>query len=207
MNVLPGLSVSINNSENIIITMVYPTNNDFTIIRSDGESDNRHNLAESDPLYAYYNYDSVYDIIEDIAEEEDEMYVEKQHGSYYLGSAIYVSEYNSILLDVSVLLSTLFRYTINDIQVYLADYSLTNHRGLLPSLHIIQLDIRPNGEYCAIVKTFWLKLVQRCWKKQFAKRQHTIQMRGSIPAQNHFALTGTYPPGLRHIPGLRGMLA
>jgi hypothetical protein len=78
---------------------------------------------------------------------------------------------------------------------------------MLPCVHILQLDIKPDGEYCAIIKTFWLRIVQRAWKKQFSKRQTVIRSRGNIAAQRHFEITGTYPRELRNIPGLRGLLA
>lgn len=159
----------------------------------------------------YYGPDadvSEYDIVDEIADsEEDFLDMNKINKTYYLGSAIYYPEYNSIQLDTSVSPSTLFSYEINDIAQYLAQYSICNILRTLPCVHIMQLDIKPDGEYCAIIKTFWLRIVQRAWKKQFSKRQCVIRSRGNIAAQRHFELTGTYPRELRIIPGLRGLLA
>uniref|UniRef100_A0A6C0JYC5 Uncharacterized protein n=1 Tax=viral metagenome TaxID=1070528 RepID=A0A6C0JYC5_9ZZZZ len=145
-------------------------------------------------------------IIDEIAEsEEDFLDSEKYPNRYYIGSAMYYPEYNDILLDTSISPATLFSYTLYDITLYLAEYSICNVRSL-PAVHILQLDIKPDGRYCTVIKTFWLKIVQRAWKKQFAKRQIIICSRGKIAARRHFELTGTYPRELRNIPGLRGLL-
>jgi len=149
-----------------------------------------------------------YDIVDEIADSEEEFLdMDKLHNNYYIGSAIYYPEYNSIQLDTSISPSSLFSYEIDDIAQYLAQYSICNIFRTLPCVHIMQLDIKPDGEYCAIIKTFWLRIVQRAWKKQFYKRQAVIRSRGNIAAQRHFELTGTYPRELRNIPGLRGLLA
>jgi hypothetical protein len=155
----------------------------------------------------YFDQNIYEDIIDEIAEsEEDFLDTDKHHLQYYIGSAIYYPEYNSIQLDTAISPATLFYYNLNDIRLYLAEYSICNIMRSLPYVHILQLDIRPDGEYCAIIKTFWLKIVQRAWKKQFAKKRHIMLSRGHIAAQRHFELTGTYPRELRNIPGLRGLL-
>jgi hypothetical protein len=180
--------------------MAVPPSNNPMVNDSNGDDNN-------DP--AYFDQETYEgDIIDEIAEsEEDFLDSDKQTNHYYIGSAIYYPEYESIQLDTAVSPTTLFSYNLNDIQLYLAEYSICNVMRTLPHIHILQLDIKPDGEYCAIIKTFWLKMVQRAWKKQFAKRQTIIRSRGHITAQRHFGLTGTYPRDLRNIPGLRGLLA
>jgi hypothetical protein len=179
--------------------MAVPPINNPTVNDPNGNTDN-------DP--AYFDQEDTYeDVIDEIAEsEEDFLDMDKHTNKYYIGSAIYYPKYNSIQLDTAISPTTLFSYNLNDIQLYLAEYSICNVMRNLPHIHILQLDIKPDGEYCALIKTFWLKLVQRAWKKQFAKRQTIIRSRGNIAAQRHFALTGTYPRELRNIPGLRGLL-
>lgn len=155
----------------------------------------------------YINIDMFSDILDEIAElEEDFLDRDKEHLKYYLGSVYYCPEYNSIQLGTSVSPSTVLSYNILDIQLYLAEYSISNILVLLPHVHILQLDIKPDGEYCVIIKTFWLKIVQRAWKKQYAKRKEIIMLRGSIVSQRHFELTGKYHQTLRNIPGLCGLL-
>jgi hypothetical protein len=156
----------------------------------------------------YFNLDEYEDVIDEIAESEEEILdIDKNHMQYYIGSAIYFPEYNSIQLDIAISPATLFSYSLNHIRLYLAEYSVCNIPRSLPCIHILQLDIKPDGEYCVIIKTFWLKIVQRAWKKQFAKRKAVILSRGHLAARRHFELTGIYPSDLRNIPGLRGLLA
>jgi hypothetical protein len=176
---------------------VSPIDNDSVNLESDYNS--IHTL--------YFNLDEYEDIIDEIAESEEAFLdTDKHHMQYYLGSAIYFPEYTSIQLDTVISPATLFSYSLSYIRLYLAEYSICNITRDLPYIHILQLDIKPDGEYCVIIKTFWLKIVQRAWKKQFAKRRTVILSRGHIAARRHFELTGTYPRELRNIPGLRGLL-
>lgn len=157
--------------------------------------------------YTSYDYTNIAraDIIYDI-ENYEEAYIdcEKQNGNYYLGSCVYTRETGAIQLSTAISVDALFKYNICAIQLYLEEYDM--HRGSMSSVHIMQLDIKPDGEYCAIIKTFWLKIIQRAWKTQFAKRKTAIRMRGRIQSQYYFMIHGRYPEGLTHIPGIRGLL-
>ena len=57
-----------------------------------------------------------------------------------------------------------------------------------------------------IIKTYWLRLVQRRWKHIFHARQKMIRMRMCISSQRYFQLHGKYPPSMRVLPVLYGML-
>jgi hypothetical protein len=151
--------------------------------------------------------DTLYDIVYDIADKEEE-YIdsEKQHGKYYVGVSVYNTDTNSIQLSAVVSVSTLFAYDVRAIRMYLEEYSMLCAFDTFSPIHIMKLDIKPDGEYCIVIKTFWLKIIQRAWKKQFAKWKYTVQMRGSIQSQYYFSIHGRYPQELRHIPGLRGIL-
>jgi len=199
--------------------MVDLNNNSFSQIRSivdgDGDADDvLPNYAEIDPEEIYIHTDEdtdsdITDIVEEIVlMETDFVDMEKQHNKYYLGSVHHFIENNLTLMTVSVSVETVFRYSINDVQLYLAEYEnlIRNDSIPLPTLHIIKLHISDNLTYQAIVKTCWLKIIQRTWKKQFAKREMVLQLRGGIQSQRHFELTGKYPKELQYIPGLHGML-
>lgn len=177
---------------------ITPSYNDSISLNDDYNIDNS----------PYFDLGMYEDIIDEIAESEEEFLdMDKHHMHYYIGSAIYYPEYNSIQLDMAISPATLFSYSMNHINLYLAEYSICNLVEILPCVHILKLDIKHDGEYCVIVKTFWLKIVQRTWKKQFAKRKTVMLSRRHIAAQRHFELTGTYPRELRIMPGLRGLLA
>jgi hypothetical protein len=68
-------------------------------------------------------------------------------------------------------------------------------------LEIIQADVlQPGTEHVAYFKTFWLRIVQRRWKKVFKARKALIQKRSSLKVLQEKQRTGQWPPGLRNYP-------
>jgi len=61
------------------------------------------------------------------------------------------------------------------------------------SLQIVQTDILTGLEEVAYLKTFWLKLVQRRWKKIYKARQDLLKERMTIRALTFRARTGKWP--------------
>ncbi len=52
----------------------------------------------------------------------------------------------------------------------------------------------------ALLKTFWLRIVQRCWKRVFKARKELIKKRSSIKALREREQTGLWPLHLREWP-------
>ena len=70
----------------------------------------------------------------------------------------------------------------------------------------IGLRIRlPTGELVAIIKTIWIRLIQRAWKRVYKRRQEVINGRKQIDSLHCVKLTGYWPPKYRVIPTLRGL--
>jgi hypothetical protein len=67
----------------------------------------------------------------------------------------------------------------------------------------IKLD---TGETVAIIKTFWLKLIQRAWKRVYKKRQEIVNGRKQIASLHCMRLTGFWPVQYRFVPTLKGLL-
>ena len=57
-----------------------------------------------------------------------------------------------------------------------------------------------------IIKTHWLRLVQRTWKRIFRERQQMIMKRMHPNAQRYAQIHGTYPPSMRILPSYKGNL-
>jgi hypothetical protein len=77
-------------------------------------------------------------------------------------------------------------------------------------IEIIKMDeLLPGREHVAYLNTFWLRIVQRCWKKTFRLRKELIKKRSTSNALRHRERTGQWAPALRHYPifnlGLRGL--
>ena len=64
---------------------------------------------------------------------------------------------------------TFLKYSLDDVLLYLGNMSMTLWRGK-PIVNILKLYIAENGEYRVVSKTFWLKIIQRKWKKIYKER-------------------------------------
>lgn len=56
-----------------------------------------------------------------------------------------------------------------------AYWDIVSRCNLYPLLEIVQtVTLEPGGECVAIIKTFWIRLVQRRWKRIFAERRRRL---------------------------------
>ena len=62
------------------------------------------------------------------------------------------------------------------------------------------------GVLVAILKTFWLKIIQRKWKKICAERQTILQNRKSIYNIRYREIHGKWNSLCSYLPSIRGML-
>ena len=63
------------------------------------------------------------------------------------------------------------------------------------------------GDECVcILKTFWLKIIQRAWKKFYKLRQQIFKLRCRPDAILYKQITGKFPDYCSNIPSIRGML-
>ena len=128
----------------------------------------------------------------------------KIHGHYYLGTV----NGDGVLprfMDISVSPSTFFQFTYHEIVRYLRFYSI-HWRPIKPTVDILQLIII-NQEYQVIQKTYWLRLVQRHWRKTYQEQQRVWQIRKSSKNLHHRELYGRNLYGGNSLPGLQGMMA
>jgi hypothetical protein len=171
----------------------------------------------------YYNYNSYSDsdneiIIDDIDSDDDfdddyneiyqndseHMYSEKEQGRYYIGISKFVRTYNIILMVNSVSTNAFFRYPFDKIRSYLTKYSIMNMQNA--RVHIMKLHILIDGSYSVVLKTFWLRLIQRHWKKVFRERASIIKKRCSIKNLLLKEICGKYSNNLQYLPTINGLL-
>ena len=74
-------------------------------------------------------------------------------------------------------------------------------------LELIDYYCLEGNEMVGICKTFWLKLIQRKWKKVYAKRMRILKERQQIHSILHRERYGCWPQHLNAIPSLVGMMA
>jgi hypothetical protein len=72
----------------------------------------------------------------------------------------------------------------------------------------MQLKINPlTYTHNVIIKTYWIRLIQRHWKKTYKMRMDFIQLRKRLSNQRYFELKGRYIIGSNVLPpSLNGML-
>lgn len=175
-----------------------PRHEDFIIV-SDSDDD-----SYSDPSgydtddSTEENYDHIYQLEAAFAESE------KQHGQYYIGickiirnELIYVNAISNLMV-----FSLPYDYALN----YLYYYSIIHLDFCSIKMNIMKLDIASDGTYNVILKTFWLRLIQRNWKRVFKERKEILQTRANPTAQYYFSLRGKYPEGLNHLPSIYGLM-
>ena len=63
------------------------------------------------------------------------------------------------------------------------------------------------GECVAILKTFWIKIIQRKWKNVLAERKKIIKLRCNLNSLKYREITGKWPHYCLEYPGLNGMMA
>ena len=98
------------------------------------------------------------------------------------------------------------------------DATVTNHSVFRNYKNIIlkQPYIKPeiaeciyleNQECLAVLKTHWLKLIQRTWKNIIKKRKRVLQKRMDLNSLKQREITGKWPPDCFIYPGIKGMLS
>jgi hypothetical protein len=89
--------------------------------------------------------------------------------------------------------------------------TIRNYRNIINNSNYIKPEIGeyivlPTQEAVAILKTFWLRILQRKWKNVFKERLNIMKMRSNPICVYARQITGKWPPYCSHLPGLTGML-
>lgn len=65
----------------------------------------------------------------------------------------------------------------------------------------------PTLEYIAIIKTIWIRIIQRKWKSVFIERKKIIKYRYCPSSLTTRLQTGFWPKHCQILPGIKGMLS
>lgn len=150
-----------------------------------------------------YDYDYESDAESDAIFEMDENFMDadKMDSAYYIGLPGYLPSQNQLLLMNSISPGAFFKHQHDDVLKYLVEYSTS--RVQKPNVHILQVHVDEHQAYNVTIKTFWLKLVQRSWKRVFRERQHIISQSKNPRSIQNRSLGNTSQPKL---PSIRGLL-
>ena len=109
------------------------------------------------------------------------------------------------LMNSTISARTFLAYSYSRVHAYVRNTSCYYVRRNT-QIEIMQLCIHADGVYEVVLKTYWLRIVQRRWKNIYKERQRILRLRSSIHNQEYFRRHGKYMEGSRHFPSLRGAL-
>jgi len=145
-------------------------------------------------------------IIDQIYEEDsDFLESDKINNKYYIGIKYDNLDYeNNFIFSSSVSPSIFFKYSINNIMEYLYFYGI----NIVPisKVDIMLLKILEDETYTVVIKTFWIKLIQRHWRSVLMKRAEIIKKRCTLKSLKYFEIHGKYLPECKFNHKLEGMM-
>jgi len=157
------------------------------------------------------------DVIEEVDEihnmDYQHLYSEKENKKYYIGicsemtvnESLHLPRESIYLMVNSISNTTYFQWPHESSLRYLYYYGMTPMHN--PKVDIMQLHILEDGTYSVIIKTFWLKLIQRKWKKIYQIRRRVLENRLQLTSLYHREVHGDWPVHMRTMPGLQGLMA
>ena len=161
-------------------------NTDNTDSDTDSSDDSTHNIVVSERLFDTNYYET---------QEND--------NTYYITVPYLINA--NYLKDLHISSRGFFNNSLNLVKKYIREYTVSAEISDSAPLEIVKTNYiyLPNGFTMAnvIIKTFWIKIVQRRWRKVFQKRKEVFQtIRTAI-------INREYRSDRFSIPKLRGCLA
>tara|TARA_Y100000389_G_C17150655_1_gene359439 strand:+ start:39 stop:614 length:576 start_codon:yes stop_codon:yes gene_type:complete len=82
-----------------------------------------------------------------------------------------------------------------------------NKINIIQKINIYPINENYNDYYytTSIIKTFWIKLIQRKWKNIYKERRRIITARISIKNLHYREIHGKWPIGLNYLPGIQDL--
>ena len=162
--------------------------------------------------YIYFKMSQDYDeeIIDDEQIMDDDAH-ETQiiDGNTYIGLPIYEPT-NGLMFGCHVSAHSFYKYDLETVCEFLRDWSCSHLVSDADSPEIMKLTQTKNPSgytvYSVILKTHWLRLVQRRWRRTLEDRRKVIYGRASPKNMYVRETTGHHLPQYRIMPGLRGCL-
>ena len=164
--------------------------------------------SDTDSEYEYEMYSPEMENVFNMIYYDDIEFLDedKEDGHYYIGLYEYIHSKSELLLSTTVSPNIFYKYPYNNVSRYLRAYSIIRNKYSTKNIQVIQLKIDTQNTYTVIIKTYWIRLIQRHWKKIYKERMSFIQIRKNISNQRHFELKGRYIYGNNTPPSLYGML-
>jgi hypothetical protein len=166
------------------------------------------------------NYNYIYDIEEESTTKYNivlcELYNKLIHGIPPLKSDVknhYLVTYRfkqfklKNIENISYDIITEYAYLENQTHPIFKNYKFIISQPQFIKPEIAQCIYLPDNEFVAIIKTYWIRLIQRKWKNICKERQIILKKRCTTTSIMYRELRGTWPQDCLYYPSLRGMLS
>lgn len=197
------------NNDNLDRHVTEYSDNEYSVIDidTDTDSDNNDIIYEPDePCFTRFTIALC------------ELFNEKLHGYtssdvkyHYLVNTRFKKLNIKCINDYSNFLNNSYIYETNLYHYIFKNYKNMILRGnyIKPQIvEVLYLKDDKGFDYCiAIIKTFWIKIIQRTWKNICVKRKEINCKRASISSLHYKEINGKWPDNCIQYPGLRGMLS
>ena len=145
-----------------------------------------------------------------------ELYNEKIHGIPQLISNVknhYIVVYRFKTLNIPLI--TEISYDIKNEYCYMENDShnvFNNYKYIISHPNYMKPEIAEciyleTDEFVAIIKTFWIKIIQRKWKNIYKERQRILKKRCNYASIMYMQLRGKWPNDCFYYPSIKGMLS
>ena len=112
------------------------------------------------------------------------------NGKYYIGCYTILTYRNmqlKIVLENKIHPKTFMKFDSNAISDYFFWYSRMVF-SRKPTVDILQLQIDRFDRYTVVIKTYWIKIIQRTWKRVYAERKKYLEYRRRISTIRDYEL-------------------
>jgi hypothetical protein len=168
----------------------------------DGEDDEDYGTDDEDTDDEYGRDIEDYRLIMSELSHES---AEREHGHYYIGMPYLSNTENIYILNATISANTFLKFDYSRCQSYVRNTSVFYIHSRT-NLEIMKLYIHPDQMYEVVLKTHWLRIVQRTWRKVYRQRCNIIKLRANPRNQEYFRRHGKYMEGTRCLPSIRGMI-
>lgn len=173
--------------------------------------------SDNDDLSVSISNDSIIIEFDEYSDDEDDEYTideiysreqlfldsEKQNSQYYIGLSKHMKSRHILLLN-AISANSFYKYSYIHVLKYLYYYSLV--RLYQPNVEIMKLYILNDGIYSVVLKTHWIRLIQRHWRKALQMRKQIMKKQMLVSSLYHREIYGRFPTGFNKLPILNGLM-
>jgi hypothetical protein len=146
-----------------------------------------------------------------------ELYNIKKHG--YPSTNIVENNYLTVVRFKKLNMSLIecetwnwYNYNMSQISHFTPHNIFRNYEYILRREDLIRPEIAEciylsGGECVSILKTFWIRIIQRKWKKILVERKEKLKLRKQIKSLIYRETIGKWPSSCLYLPSLKGMLS